>query len=129
VSAPEKRMIRKTANQAWRAPRQADGLRRLRRLVCGHFRWRHLKVRRGWLVGAFRRSASLFLREAKSFRAVVGALVRALACKARMQEHRENERVCVIASEAKQSRAACDGFEAVLDCFVATLLAMTKTPD
>jgi hypothetical protein len=32
----------------------------------------------------------------------------------------------VIASEAKQSRAAGDNREAVLDCFVASLLAMTK---
>ena len=32
----------------------------------------------------------------------------------------------VIASEAKQSRAARDCEEAVLDCFVASLLAMTR---
>jgi len=31
----------------------------------------------------------------------------------------------VIASNAKQSRAACHDREAVLDCFVASLLAMT----
>jgi hypothetical protein len=32
----------------------------------------------------------------------------------------------VIASAAKQSRAACEDREAVLDCFVASLLAMTE---
>src|SRR5579872_7297153 len=37
-------------------------------------------------------------------------------------------RSAVIASEARQSGAACDGDETVLDCFVASLLAMTRAP-
>jgi hypothetical protein len=34
---------------------------------------------------------------------------------------RENDKACVIASEAKQSRRACGDREVVLDCFVALL--------
>src|ERR1700747_912615 len=84
---------------------------------------------RGPLACAYRRSASLLLfggpravawHDSDANRiARMGLLVIA------SQRTRAKSRGQMTGS-AKQSRAACDSQEAVLDCFVATLLAMTK---